>query len=138
MRFRTLFLIVFLIPFFTVASAQKAPKKITISGTVTDADQKPVPGAMIIIDNMKTNCLTDQKGFYKIKVKANASLISVFTMQKGIMDEPVNGRTVIDFRYQTKNQSQPIDQLNNKNDETINIGYGTMKKSEMSRIWFLP
>jgi TonB-dependent SusC/RagA subfamily outer membrane receptor len=132
MRARKIFLFILLIPFFTVLSAQKAPKKITISGTVTDMDQKPVAGAMIIVDNKKTDCLTDQKGFYKIKVKADASLLSVFTIQKGIIDEQINGRTIIDFRYNTKNQSQTTDQANGKNSETVNVGYGTMNKSEMT------
>jgi TonB-dependent SusC/RagA subfamily outer membrane receptor len=132
MSARKLLFIILIIPFFAVLSAQKAPKKVTISGTVTDGDQKPVAGAIIIINNKKTDCMTDQKGFYKIKVKADAKLISVFTMQKGIIDEPVNGRTEINFRYNIKNQSQSVNQTDSKNNETVNVGYGTMNKSDMT------
>jgi TonB-dependent SusC/RagA subfamily outer membrane receptor len=132
MNARILILFILLIPFCTGLSAQKAPKKIIISGTVTDGDQKPVAGAMVIIDNKKTDCLTDQKGFYKIKVKADASLISVFTMKNGIIDEPVNGRTVINFVYKTISQPQATGQATDKNNETVNVGYGTIKNSEMT------
>jgi TonB-dependent SusC/RagA subfamily outer membrane receptor len=132
MNARILILFILLIPFCTGLSAQKAPKKITISGTVTDGDQKPVAGAMVIIDNKKTDCLTDQKGFYKIKVKADASLISVFTMKNGIIDEPVNGRTVINFVYKTISQPHATGQATDKKNETVNVGYGTIKNSEMT------
>jgi TonB-dependent SusC/RagA subfamily outer membrane receptor len=132
MRSWALLMIVLLLPFFQELPAQKAPKKITISGTVTDTDQKPVAAAIIIIDNKKTDHVTDMKGFYKIKVNADAKLITVFSMQKGMLDEPINGRTVIDFRFTIKTQEQPADQSGGKNLETVNVGYGTQKKSEMT------
>jgi len=121
-----------LIPYGSVATGQKPAKKITISGTVTDADEKPVAAAIIIIDNKKTDYVTDLKGFYKVKIKADAVMISVFSMQKGMLDEQIKGRTLINFRYATKNQTQSADQSNSKNTETVNIGYGTQKKSEMT------
>jgi TonB-dependent SusC/RagA subfamily outer membrane receptor len=132
MKFRSLLIIILLITFFTVSSAQKAPKKITISGKVTDADGKPVAAAIIIIDNKKTDYVTDMKGLYKIKVKADAAMITVFSMQKGMLDQSINGRTVIDFTYSVKAPAQPAEQVNSKNNETVNVGYGTMKKSEMT------
>jgi TonB-dependent SusC/RagA subfamily outer membrane receptor len=132
MRYRTLFLIFLLIPVFTALTAQKAPKKITISGTVTDADQNPVAAAMIIVDNKKTDYVTDSKGFYKIKVKSDASMITVFSMQKGMLDETINGRTVIDFKFTVKNETKFPDQAGGKSSDNVNVGYGTQKKSEMT------
>jgi len=77
-------------------SAQKG-KKITISGKVTDAGNKPVAGAAIFIDKVKTDVVTDQNGFYKIKVKPDAVEILAFTLFSGVSEELINGRTEINF-----------------------------------------
>ena len=77
-------------------SAQKG-KKITISGKVTDAGNKPVAGAAIFIDKVKTDVVTDQNGFYKIKVKPDAVEILAFTLFNGVSEELINGRTEINF-----------------------------------------
>lgn len=77
-------------------SAQKG-KKITISGRVTDAANKPVAGVSIFIDNVKTDVVTDQNGFYKIKVKPDAVEIMAFTLFSGVSEESINGRTEINF-----------------------------------------
>ena len=77
-------------------SAQKE-KKITISGKVTDTGNKPVAGASIFIDKVKTDVVTDQNGFYKIKVKPDAVEILAFTLLSGVSEEIINGRTEINF-----------------------------------------
>jgi TonB-dependent SusC/RagA subfamily outer membrane receptor len=76
---------------------QKANKKIIIAGKVADANQKPVAGAVIFIDKVKTDITTDEQGYYKIKVRPNAKEILVFTLFNGASEEIINGRTKIDF-----------------------------------------
>lgn len=76
--------------------AQKG-KKITISGKVADADNNPVAGASIFVDNVKTDVVTDQNGLYKIKVKPDAIEIMAFTLLSGVSEEIINGRTEINF-----------------------------------------
>ena len=44
---------------------QKQAKKITISGVVMDANQKPISDAIILIDNKKTDIQTDKRGFIR-------------------------------------------------------------------------
>jgi TonB-dependent starch-binding outer membrane protein SusC len=72
-------------------------KKITISGKVTDAKHSPVEGAVIFIDKVKTNSVTDQQGYYKVKVNPAAKEILVFTLLYGASEELISGRTSIDF-----------------------------------------
>ena len=91
-----LLLLISFIAFFD-SSAQKNNKKITITGRVTDLYSSPVSGALIMIDGKNTTAKTDAKGFYKIKVKSPASQIGVFTITTGVKEEPVNGRTVVNF-----------------------------------------
>lgn len=125
-------LLLLTIPYFSVASGQKSAKKITISGTVTDSDQKPVAGAMILIDNKNTDCITSEKGTYRIKVKSDAKLITAFTMAHGMLEQLIDSKTVIDFSFNTKTQAQGKVQGTNQGNETVNVGYGTMKKSDMT------
>ncbi len=97
MRFILLLTLSLLICYSHVSFGQKANKKITITGIVLDAKQKPVGGAVIFIDKVKTNLVTDQKGYYKVKVSPSAKEILVFTLFNGASEEVINGRTSIDF-----------------------------------------
>lgn len=51
-----------------VVDAQKSVKKIKITGVVVDANNSPVEGAVILIDDVKTDAITNSKGEYSIKV----------------------------------------------------------------------
>jgi TonB-dependent SusC/RagA subfamily outer membrane receptor len=119
---------------FSVSSVcgQKANKKITITGYVTDGTNAPVANAIVLVDGKNTNKLTDEKGFYEIKVKTGSSRkIGILTVSNGILEEPVNGRTTINFAY----KGSVPDQLGGKTDmgdEAINIGYGTVKRNDMT------
>lgn len=76
---------------------QKKSKKITISGTVVNAKNTPVEGAVIFIDKVKTNSVTDQQGYYKVKVSSEAKDILVFTLLYGASEETIDGRESINF-----------------------------------------
>jgi len=97
MKFKAIALIVFLVFSTGFSYGQRSNKKITITGKVTDARQKPVAGAVIFIDKVKTNAVTDQQGFYKVKVRSDAREILVFSLFNGASEEEINGRTTIDF-----------------------------------------
>jgi TonB-dependent SusC/RagA subfamily outer membrane receptor len=108
--------------------AQKSNKKITIEGTVVDISNQPVVNAIIMIDNQKTNSTTDTKGNYKIKVKHKAGKIGIFTFGNGIYEEPINGRTRIDFTLNTQISLKEVNKKRPDNEEEINVGYGTVKQ----------
>jgi len=86
-----------LICFSGVLSGQKAGKKIVVTGKVTDTGGNPVAGAVIFIDNVKTEQLTDVRGIYRIKVKPGESQIMAFTLLNGACEELINGRTEINL-----------------------------------------
>ena len=109
------------------SSGQNKNKKITISGIVTDAKHNPVAGAAIFIDKVKTNSVTDQKGYYKVKVNSDAKEILVFTLFNGASEDEINGRTSIDLIL--TGQSSENEQKDKSVDkEVVNIGYGTSEK----------
>jgi len=97
MKFRILLLIALPFLFSFESPAQKPPKKIQITGKVTDLSGNPVQGAIIMIDGQNTDKKTNGKGIYKIKVQPGVKQIGVFTLIAGVKEEPLEGRTVIDF-----------------------------------------
>ncbi len=129
MRFILLLTLSLSICFSQVSLGQNRNKKIIITGNVLDSKQKPVEGAVIFIDKVKTSAVTDQKGFYKVKVNPDAKEILVFTLFNGASEEVINGRTSIDFIL-TGKSTEPANKTTDN--EVVNIGYGTTKKKEVT------
>jgi TonB-dependent SusC/RagA subfamily outer membrane receptor len=132
MKSGNLLLILLLLFVFSTVSGQKPLKKTTISGVVLDTNLKPVPGAIIFIDNQKTSIVTDQKGFYKIRVSSKARLISAFTIMNGVSEAEIGGRTMINFSLKASASSYKNVAENPSDEETVNLGYGTIKKNNMT------
>lgn len=129
----TRILLLLLTVLFTIntATAQKGGKSLKVTGYVTDGTHAPVPNAIILIDGRKTELLTDSKGYYKIKLKPGVEKIGIFTFTNGVLEEPVNSRTRINFTF----EGTVPDQLSHqpeKGDETVNIGYGSVKKKNLT------
>ncbi len=93
-----------------------------------DITNQPVVNAIIMIDDQKTGSTTDAKGNYKIKVKHKAGKIGIFTFGNGIYEEPINGRTRIDFTLNTHISLKEVNKKRPDNEEEINVGYGTVKQ----------
>jgi TonB-dependent SusC/RagA subfamily outer membrane receptor len=132
MRFKaTLLVVLTLICSLYISFGQNANKKITITGTVLDGDKKPIKGAIVFIDKIKTDALTNSQGEYKVKVNANAEDILIFTLLNGYGTTKINGRTTIDFILPTGN---PLKDSAVKTDdnESVNIGYGTSDKNSLT------
>jgi len=110
---------------------QKANKKITISGKVTDATGKPVSGAVIFIDKVKTDVVTDGQGYYKIKVKPDAKEILAFTLFYGASEKAINSLTNIDFVLTGENQGDKNKLADKK---PVSSGNETPGKKENTRI----
>jgi TonB-dependent SusC/RagA subfamily outer membrane receptor len=116
---------------FNSAYAEKSNKKITITGYVVDGTHASVANAIVMVDGKKTDKITDDKGFYKIKVKAGSTKIGIFTFTNGVLEETINGRGRINFAF----EGSVPDQASNKVDqgeEAIDIGYGTVKKKNLT------
>lgn len=82
--------------FFDV-SAQKANRKIIITGKVTDFYNSPVSGALIMIDGKPATVKTNSKGYYRVKVKPSALQIGVFTNVTGVKEAPIDEKTIVNF-----------------------------------------
>jgi TonB-dependent SusC/RagA subfamily outer membrane receptor len=117
---------------FGQKSDTRSKKKLTITGFVTDAKQNPVAGAMIIIDKKNTNTFTNSKGFYKVKIRPEARLITAFSINNGVDEVLIEGRTTINFTLERTSSSRNNEQANVENDKTVNIGYGSIDPANLT------
>lgn len=129
MKYKILFVLILSLFSFQLSDAQKANKKIKITGTVVDANKIPVVGAILLVDGVQTDVVTDSKGEYSIKVLPAAktlTVLSLYTNEMKAMD--INGSTVVNFIFD-KAGTNTAGQAEKKN-ETVDIGYGTDKKDQ--------
>ncbi len=116
---------------FSITSGQNTGRKVTITGKVIDGTNAPVANAIILLDGEKTDYLTDRDGFYKLKVSKENTKIGVFTSPNRMIEEVLDGRAVINFRF---TGSVP-EQYNGKPDidnEVVDVGYRNAKKKTLT------
>jgi TonB-dependent SusC/RagA subfamily outer membrane receptor len=132
MKIKVLFLILVSALTMTVASGQKAKKNFKITGVVTDINQKPVAGANVFVDNKSTDKVTNSKGVYKVKVMSDSKTISIMSVTGKLVESPIDGKTEINFSLPVDIMSETNKAKNENGEEEVNIGYGTVKKKNMS------
>lgn len=93
-----------------------------VTGTVTDSDGLPLPGATVVEKGTSNGSVTNVDGIYTVLVPDNATLIISFV---GMMSQEVNvtGKSTIDASL----QSDVIGL-----EEVIAVGYGTQKKADLT------
>jgi TonB-dependent SusC/RagA subfamily outer membrane receptor len=93
-----LIIVVCLSQFAPAQSDEKKPGKlITVTGKVLNTDKEPVAGAVLYIDNVKTNNVTKNNGSYKIKVSPSAIDIEVRSPGYENSVAEIKGQTTINF-----------------------------------------
>lgn len=132
MKIKVCFLILLAALSVNNLNAQKNNKKITITGTVVNADKVPISNAIVMIDNQKTNSVTDAEGKYKIKVKPDAVTIAIFTFGHGTAEDSIKGRTNIDFTFGVSRAQETTGLTVAPGEEGVNTGYGTVKKKNLT------
>lgn len=99
-------------------------QQLKVSGTVTDEKGETVIGATVKVKNgdAKSAAITDLDGRFTINAPADATL-QVTYIGFAAQDVPVNGRSAIDIVLKEDNATL---------DELVVIGYGTMRKSDLT------
>jgi TonB-dependent SusC/RagA subfamily outer membrane receptor len=132
MRLRLIIIALFFVGVVSIpVSGQKQGKKIVISGRVSDPDKNPLSDVEIFIDNKNSDRITNSKGFYKVKVSPSSKKLTAFSKMNGMKEVAIEGKIIIDFELYTA-VPESITKGKTVKDETVNVGYGTMKKSDMS------
>ena len=126
-----LLLVLFLIISENVES-QKNDKKDVVSGFVTDVNNQPVAGAMILIDRQQTGVFTNKKGFYSIKIYPDARMIGAYSEKKGSAEAPIDGSRKADIVLYGPFTIQGFVPEDIEGNEMINVGYGKIRKKDLT------
>ena len=103
--------------------SESALMQIRVTGTVVDADGVPLPGVTVVIKELQQGTVTDAEGKYSINVRGEYTVISFSFVGFTTQDIAVGNRTIIDVTLRDDTQ-----QL----EEVIVVGYGTMRKSDLT------
>jgi len=131
MRIKVILLIILSFLNFAVSSGQKNSKKISITGIVTDNRQRPLAGAIILIDGKRTNSVTNNNGIYKLKIKSDADSITIFASGNRVSTVPIKGRNKIDFIFNEADLSKRNVQNNEASEKQVDVGYGTVSQKDL-------
>ncbi|WP_443938505.1 SusC/RagA family TonB-linked outer membrane protein [Pedobacter sp. MW01-1-1] len=112
------FIMVLALLSFNTAFAQSI-----ISGKVSDDSGKPLPGASVLIEGTKIGTITDNNGQYSLKVTDTKKNLIVSFIGLQSQTIAVNGRTTINVS---------LKESSNYLDEAVVIGYGTVKRSDLT------
>ena len=99
-----------------------AQNRITVKGTIFDETGAPLIGAGVSEKGTSNGVITDIDGVYSISVNPDA-VLTVSYISYSSQDIKVGGRNTIDVTLMPDN---------NLLDEVVVIGYGTMKKSDLT------
>ena len=100
-----------------------AQNRLNLSGTVTDQDGYPVAGAAVLVDGTGKYAVSADNGTWAIDGVASNATLTVSCLGYEDASVPVDGRAVVNI---VLNESSIM------LEETVAIGYGRMKKSDLT------
>lgn len=111
-----------LLSFLMMIPVWVSAQNITVKGTVKDATGEGMPGVNVLEQGTTNGIITGMDGSFTLNVPSNAKLVFSFI---GYVTQTVsvNGQRVLNVTL--KEDSQALD-------EVVVVGYGTMKKSDIS------
>ena len=98
---------------------------------MVDGTDAAVANAFILIDGEKTDYLTDRNGNYKIKVNKENTKIGVFTPTNGMIEEVIDGRNLINFRFTGSVPFRNTGKTEIDN-EVIDVGYRNARQKTLT------
>ena len=107
--------------FFVVFAATAYSQDVTITGTVTDANNEPLVGVNVLVKGTTTGAITDIDGNFSVSGKKGSTL--VFSYIGMLTQEVVYKGTAL--RVVMKDDSKALE-------EVVVIGYQTVKKSDLT------
>jgi len=91
-------------------------------------DEKPLEGISIIVDDTRSDVVTNKKGFYKIKVKPDTKTIMAYSFNHGGIEVNFTGRTKINFILLA--DSTNSNYISPEEGKILDYGYGKVSKMQ--------
>lgn len=95
----------------------------TITGTITDNDGLPIPGAAVMVKGTTTGTVTDFDGKYSINVPAGAETLLFRLVGMEDQDQLIAGRSVIDVVM-----ASDVEEL----DDIVVVAYGSATRGSLT------
>ncbi len=92
----------------------------TITGTITDADGKPVSGASVQVKGTKQGVSANDAGMFSINVPANSTTLTISGVGLASQDVKIGSNSVLNISMVSADKDL---------DEVVVVAYGTAKKS---------
>jgi len=96
-----------------------------LSGTVFNGKNKPIVGALIYLDSINSNVITNSDGYYEVVVPSEVKDINVYARKYGLLSSEFNGETKMDFVF-LDGKLAAKDRLKGAN--VVNVGYNEVDK----------
>ena len=107
-----------------ITPSESIVQQYTVSGKVADATTgEPLPGVNIVVEGTTTGVISDIDGKYSIKLEDSNATLSFSFVGYIAQRIALAGRNVIDVKLEADVR---------KLDEVVVVGYGTMKKLDVS------
>ncbi|MCD6598232.1 MAG: TonB-dependent receptor, partial [Bacteroidales bacterium] len=103
----------------TLKNLNVKPQGHKISGTVTDEDGQPIPGATILVEGTSTGTISDAEGKFVIEVPETIDNLQFSFVGMKTQIVSVVGKTQVSVMMEMDNLGI---------DEVVTVGYGTQKK----------
>ncbi len=113
----------FLVLFFLAFSMHIFAQEKIVTGKVVDENGEPLPGVTVLVEGTQNGTITNIDGEYSIKCNLNEDALVFTFIGFSIQRVNVSGRSDINIQLQPNVVSL---------DEVVAVGYGTMKKSDLS------
>lgn len=95
----------------------------TVTGKVTDNTQEPLPGVSVVVENTTKGVVTDFDGNFSIRLNDDEETLVFSFIGFDTQNVPVGGRDHVNIIMESSFVGL---------DEVVVVGYGTMKKSEIT------
>jgi TonB-dependent SusC/RagA subfamily outer membrane receptor len=115
----------------TRIDGQKANKRIVITGHITDSKGLMVPGVIIFVDEKNTGQVTDEKGFYRIRVRTDAGKIYAVSLSSGAGRAEISGKQVVDIVL-SGSMSEARQKEKPETDNKVDIGYQVVNSKDLT------
>ena len=108
---------------FSLLSISVAAQERTVSGKVTDADGKPIPGVTVRVKNTTISTMTNVSGDYTITAPSSESVINFSHVSYVFQEKKIGTENNIDVSLAAAEKSM---------EEVVVIGYGTQKQKNIT------
>jgi len=114
---------VILLLLFSVCSIAGIYAQRTVTGTVLDESQQPIPSANVVLKGTQTGALTDSNGKFTLTVPSSGGTLLISFIGYVTQEVPVGTSSVLNITLKTESLA-----LN----EVVVVGYGTQRKADVT------